>query len=60
MDDELVAGILMIRFTNEYRPLLMSFEGRKDTIKSDEVRIKLLDLEEKPEPSNDMAFLSKK
>lgn len=48
INDDLIAGILMIGLSPEYRPLLMSFEGRKDVITSEEVKMKLVDLEEKP------------
>lgn len=60
LTDEWLAGIYLIGLPEDYRPLLMSFEGRKDVITSDEVKIKLLDLEQKPRTSNDAAFLGRK
>lgn len=59
VEDDWAAAILLAGLTDEYKPLIMTFEGQSDKITSKTIKMKLLDTQNATE-SNDSAFFSKK
>lgn len=43
VEDDWIAAILLAGLTDEYKPLIMSFEAQSDKISSETIKMKLLD-----------------
>lgn len=59
VNDEWIAAILLAGLTDEFKPLIMSFEARSDEISADDIKLKLLDTQTGNTASNENAFYSK-